>query len=674
MTGFLLAFLFLSLPPIPAQEPVPWRSTGSQSSTAGNGGAAVSGEELLDLRVPDLPLQTVLGMLANASPKTLILGDGVKQTKVTAFFENVTFRQALDSLASAYQLEIVETDSAILLLSRRDYMNQYAETRVVTVENASPEALAESLNKTVTSPDELIRITADPRARALILRGTPERIAHYEALASQLDSDLETRVIQVRFGSAESIAKDLREVLLLSANSLGGIVVDDRSNRIIVTEKANKMSRALDFIREVDVPVETRVFSTGRVDPQQLAERIQRGELGAPAAEGGARGRTTTNVQVVEGANQIIVTDTPERLDNLAKVMNEIQGNLTSRVFSPMNSLAGENASIVTDAFPQVLASVDSRTNSLILTGERQQVDMAYALLQERDQVTNIQVEIEAKILLVATRKIQDIGWRIYGSDFNGLDETFVDGTINPNFPADGPKPIGSVLGNPPGGPIDNPIKTTNNYLEVIQPNVQANAVIRALEEDRDTELLSNPTIRMLVGNTSEIFSGSREPYRETTLQNEVAIENVQFIDVGVTFEVTPTVNSENLLTLDVRTEFSNLAEVRDGIPVVETRRANSIVEVEDGETIFLGGLITRDKQNTDSGLPFIKRVPIIGNLFKEKRQRDDTRELVIILRPRIQQTRKDADDLPEDYFLAPPALERDVREREERAGKRLEQ
>jgi len=84
-------------------------------------------------------------------------------------------------------------------------------------------------------------------------------------------------------------------------------------------------------------------------------------------------------------------------------------------------------------------------------------------------------------------------------------------------------------MGNPPNGPIENPVKSTPNFLEALQPNINAQAVVRALESDGDTKLLSSPKMRVLVGRSSTLFSGSSEPYRETTFQNNQSVETVKF-------------------------------------------------------------------------------------------------------------------------------------------------
>lgn len=521
-------------------------------------------------------------------------------------------------------------------------MPRYGHAEILLLKHANPEALANILKGggvgkggegvPKISP---VNISFDSRTRALILTGDPEQIEIIKSTARQLDESLATEVFNVRFASVNSIARAIKEALRISEQSIGSVVVDERTNRLIINEIPENLEVCKRIIASLDIPVETRVFSTGMIDPKLIAEQIRKGELGGGDKEKG-RPASETNVQVVEGTSQIIVTDTVERLIILEKVMEELNRNIETRVVMPHNATPDEIAGVLKTSFPDVPVSTDPRTGSLVITAHRDRIDQINSLISQLDAKENVQVEIEAKIMLVSSDKLKQVGLRIYGHDLDGFNETLMDATINPNFLADSPKNIGSPLGNPPGGPITNPLKDTRNYLEVLQPNIHAQAIVRALESDGDTKILSNPKLRMLMGKPSVIFSGSNEPYRETTFQNEQAVENVKFIDVGVTLQVIAFVSPSDILTLDVQTEFSNLREVRDGIPVIDTRRVQTTAEARNGETIFLGGLITQEEGSIWSGIPILRSIPLLGYLFGEKKQSAIERELLIVLRPII--------------------------------------
>lgn len=482
-------------------------------------------------------------------------------------------------------------------------------------------------------------IVADERTNSLIVHDTPENLEICQSIIDCMDKPMEGKLFAIKYASAESIAEALRNALQLGDDSRGSIVVDPRSNFIVIYNIPEKIALCEKLIGNLDVKVLTKVFSTGNVDPQVIADQIRKGELGSAGAKEGGQSQSSgeATVQVLEGANQIIVTDTAERMAILEGVMREINQNISTKVLYPSNATPDELAPIITNAYPEVISTVDSRSNALIISGHCDRVQQAVDLVQELDGNSNIQVEIAAQIMLANTSKVRQIGLRIFGQDLDGLNETLFNVEFNPNFLADGEKPVGSTLGHSSNSPVSNPSKTGPNYLEVIQPNIQASAFARALASDGDTTLLANPRICMLIGSTSTIFSGTKEPYRETTFQNDQAVENVQFIDVGVSFTVTPLISPSNELTLRVSTEFSNVQEIRDSIPVVATQRAETIVKAYDGNTILLGGLINQSESNTHAGLPFLRRIPLLKYFFGEKKQKESEQELIIALTPHIE-------------------------------------
>ncbi len=641
--------------PAPCQDTAAWRRHSPDEENESDAEAAI-----LDTAIPQVPLEQAITLLGSASPKTIVLGQGVQRGNVVAFFKDIEFNAALEAFARANELCVVEDELSILLVTREEFMAQYANSEIVSVTNAAPDALATILENSGANSEDLISITADVRGRSLLLRGARDQIDRYKELVISLDTDLETITIPVRYAAAQRIAESLRSVLFVKPDTLGLLVVDERSNRLVITDKPERLQTAVSLVEELDVQVHTRVFFTGRMDALQVVEQLKKGELGAPgegsSTSGGAVSlRSEARVQAVEGTNQVIVTDTLERLAHFEKVIEELTGNIRSVVIRPRNATAPEIQALVSEAFPEVTTAVDARTGSLVVTADKHQMESIEELIERLDSTRNVQVIIEARIMLVSTDRKKEIGIRLFGQDLDGLNESLVNLSFNPNFAADFAKEIGSPLGNPPDGPITNPVKTTDRWTESVQPNVKAELLVRALEQDGDTQLLSSPTLRMLMGQTSSIFSGTSEPYREVTFQDQNAIENVRFIDVGVTFEVTPYVSPENVLTLAVSTEFSSLTEVRDGIPVVDTRRADSTVEVADGALVFLGGLITREEQQRRSGIPFLVRIPILGKLFGETRDRYLERELVIVLEPRIENRNvEEPQVIPESYHLVP--------------------
>ena len=127
-----------------------------------------------------------------------------------------------------------------------------------------------------------------------------------------------------------------------------------------------------------------------------------------------------------------------------------------------------------------------------------------------------------------------------------------------------------------------------------------------------------------------------------------------QFMEVGVTLDVTPYITPDDLVVLEIFQEISEFEGYMDlgggqtadsgmKAPQVTTRAAESTVSVKDGDTILLGGFIRTAKTGSESGVPFIKDIPLLGNLFKSQQNTNKRSELLVLIRPTILKTPEDA-------------------------------
>jgi len=172
------------------------------------------------------------------------------------------------------------------------------------------------------------------------------------------------------------------------------------------------------------------------------------------------------------------------------------------------------------------------------------------------------------------------------------------------------------------------------------------NMVLRAIEGIGETKILSNPHIATLDGKKAEIKVTTREPYSEAKLETgstNVVGETFQFIDVGVSLDVTPRINDEDMISMLIRPEISSvIARYKgsipstDGVPVVRTSYADTSVLIKNGETIIIAGMIENEKQESESRVPILGRIPLLGVLFRQQVRESKNRELIVFLTPRI--------------------------------------
>jgi len=127
-----------------------------------------------------------------------------------------------------------------------------------------------------------------------------------------------------------------------------------------------------------------------------------------------------------------------------------------------------------------------------------------------------------------------------------------------------------------------------------------------------------------------------------------------QFLEVGITLDVTPYITPDDLVVMDINQTISELVGFVDigggqaegagnKAPQVVEREATSTVSVKDGDTILLGGYIRSAKNNNESGVPFLKDIPLLGNLFKNNSKQNKRSELLVLIRPTILDTPEEA-------------------------------
>lgn len=179
-----------------------------------------------------------------------------------------------------------------------------------------------------------------------------------------------------------------------------------------------------------------------------------------------------------------------------------------------------------------------------------------------------------------------------------------------------------------------------------LNSDVDIDVLIRAQQEDVSATLLANPRILVLDNETANFKSIEQIPYQE--LQQSSAggsIGTTSFKEVGVSLQVTPHVARDNMLRMRIVPEFStsprtvNVAAANSEAypqPVIDTRRADTTLLIEDGKTIVLGGLRKKETNKRVNKVPLLGDIPVVGMFFRNTSEKLVTRELVVFLTPKV--------------------------------------
>jgi general secretion pathway protein D len=172
-------------------------------------------------------------------------------------------------------------------------------------------------------------------------------------------------------------------------------------------------------------------------------------------------------------------------------------------------------------------------------------------------------------------------------------------------------------------------------------------ATIDALESVTNVRTISSPSLMVRNNSEASINVGRQLPVQSTrfvggigTGEGSGTIGNVQFINTGVILEVTPRVNPGGLVYLTIRQEVSSPGEAGVGDnPSINTRTISTDVAIQSGQTIMLGGLIQEDENVSRNGVPFLQRIPGLGNLFRSTGNSISRTETLVLITPTVIET-----------------------------------
>lgn len=295
---------------------------------------------------------------------------------------------------------------------------------------------------------------------------------------------------------------------------------------------------------------------------------------------------------------------------------------------------------------------VDGRSNTLIITDVRENIDAIRQLVTLLDQ-PEPQVEIEARIVVASRNFSRDLGVQlaalVLGRDGRAGSFSTLPGSQTST--GGGTSSSGNTTGFVSNG-IPNGIGLQpNNSLVSSIPNTviglttgifgtaQISALITAGEQQGQAKTIATPRVTTLNNRPAQIESGSQIPV--TTIQPGSAvggavIATTEYVSVPLRLAVTPQITDLGTVILNVVAENSSAAPAVGGPPPISTQRMQTQVMVPDGGTTVVGGALFDDERESVDRTPGLSRIPFLGNLFKRKGISRNTNELLFFITPRI--------------------------------------
>jgi len=283
---------------------------------------------------------------------------------------------------------------------------------------------------------------------------------------------------------------------------------------------------------------------------------------------------------------------------------------------------------------------VDPRTNTLIITDLPERLTLATDLIGSLDK-PQPQVEIEARIVQANKNYARALGVQ-WG--FMGRVDPALGNTTNLAFPNSG-----SLTGRtsaaqgattattvPTGVNLGVPAATSAVGLALGSVNGAFNldVALSAAESSGNLRVLSTPRVSTTNNGEAEITQGVQIPI-QTVANNTVT---VQFKDAALTLKVTPQITSAGTVIMKIQLENAqaDFSRAVNGIPPINTQRANTQVLVNDGQTTVIGGIYVSQEQTSYDRTPGVSKIPLLGWLFKRDTVNDQSTELLIFITPKI--------------------------------------
>lgn len=322
--------------------------------------------------------------------------------------------------------------------------------------------------------------------------------------------------------------------------------------------------------------------------------------------------------------------DYQKRLMEKASASNaqDMSVKLQRKIVRISNAKADEMATAVKDlSSPRGKITVVPRTNSLILVDGPDQIAAIEKVLRQLDQETN-QVLIEAKLVQVQSSALQELGvnWQVNSGSGMGLSTAPTAG-------------LGSGSGNLAGGPYRGAQITNNTPASAAAQNVafgllngNLGVAISHLLQTGKAEVLATPQITTLDNKEARLFMGDQIPLQSRDLAGNTVIK---YVDAGTELTVNPQITAPDRVLLHLKPKKNGYTQSGSNY-IINVQEAETDVVVSDGETVVIGGLVERKEDNSETGVPLLKDIPLLGALFRFTHKEIVKKDLAIFVTPRI--------------------------------------
>lgn len=496
---------------------------------------------------------------------------------------------------------------------------------------------------------------------------------------AQLSGDREneiflTSVVRLSHSSARDAIRALGP-LLSSAGSANAV---EGSNLIVVVDYASNVEAVEQALRTMDRDhslVEMLVLDN--IPAEDMVAIVER--LRTRTAQGEDDRAFAVSVAAVPASNALLLRGEPGAVAEMVTLARRIdavsESNKSFRVIN-LNHAEGETLLPILEQFSTALTQGEGEnarrttiafhapTNAIIINGQPDILRELEQVISQLD-VRRPQVQVEAIIVEITDQTAKELGVQLLltgddenatpllntsFSNQNGPDLLTLAGALaSDSLTADAPTTTQSTLAS---AALSTLLGSTGGTFGVggnLDNGGLFGVIINAIEQDTDSNILSKPQLMVLDNEQADLVVGQEIPITtgETLgADNTNPFRQIQRQSVGVKLSVQPQINEGDTIRLILSQEVSSIAgpvSATSDELITNQREISTTVLADDGEIIVLGGLIERDLQYSDDGVPYLSDIPLAGRLFRNEESSQIRRNLMVFIRPTIV---RDVDDM----------------------------
>ncbi len=477
-------------------------------------------------------------------------------------------------------------------------------------------------------------VVVDTESNSLIISDTKNNLAGIIRKVTELDKMPARTVFTERVSLKYLQASTVLDVIRNMSSPHGSISVDKESNSLIIRDTRRKLEAIIAEIEKID-STKPEVMLLETITLEFLKAENLQDTIASMCSEHGS-------ISVDKESNSLIVRDTLERLARIKEQVEKLDG-APQKMFVEtvtLKFLKAENLKTAMDSMSSEYGSiaVDIDTNSLIVCDTSDNIERITAEIRKADR-TPKQIMIEVVIADVQLDDETQTGinlYRLFESDNHWYEHRFSDAVSR--------TPITGEI----TGLLDRTLYTLTEDIHggfFLFANKKIDAAINLLQQKHNVDILANPRVLVVSGQSAQIKTVEEIPYQErfqTTAGGggSNAIASIQFKEVGVTLDVKATLTDEGKILMEIKPSQSvqtgKASNDELSAPVVDTRSAESTLLLEDGQVVVMGGLRRKETRIQKEQVPLLGDIPILGFFFSSNNVEVYNSELLVFISPHI--------------------------------------